>query len=81
MYYSSTFLQVVIVLVHNPLGFGVVVRILVKDYDAALDFELDSMEKFVLQCLAFYQHVILVYVLLPSWLSFSVKDNIASFEL
>lgn len=26
-----------------------------KDYDAALDLELDSMEKFVLQCLAFYQ--------------------------
>ena len=28
-----------------------------KDYDAALDLELDSMEKFVLQCLAFYQVV------------------------
>ncbi|XP_014520847.1 suppressor of RPS4-RLD 1 isoform X2 [Vigna radiata var. radiata] len=27
----------------------------VKDYDAALDLELDSMDKFVLQCLAFYQ--------------------------
>ncbi|CAL5417990.1 unnamed protein product [Camellia sinensis] len=27
----------------------------VKDYDAALDLELDAMEKFVLQCLAFYQ--------------------------
>lgn len=27
----------------------------IKDYDAALDLELDSMEKFVLQCLAFYQ--------------------------
>lgn len=27
----------------------------VKDYDAVLDLELDSMEKFVLQCLAFYQ--------------------------
>ena len=27
----------------------------VKDYDAALDLELDSMEKFILQCLAFYQ--------------------------
>ena len=26
-----------------------------KDYDAALDLELDSMDKFVLQCLAFYQ--------------------------
>ncbi|KAA3473828.1 suppressor of RPS4-RLD 1 [Gossypium australe] len=31
----------------------------VKDYDAALDVELDSMEKFVLQCLAFYQKKIL----------------------
>ncbi|KAL0377874.1 UNVERIFIED_CONTAM: Suppressor of RPS4-RLD 1 [Sesamum radiatum] len=30
-------------------------RAQVKDYDAALDLELDSMEKFVLQCLAFYQ--------------------------
>ncbi|KAF5957922.1 hypothetical protein HYC85_005147 [Camellia sinensis] len=28
---------------------------LVKDYDAALDLELDAMEKFVLQCLAFDQ--------------------------
>ncbi|WVZ24465.1 hypothetical protein V8G54_003009 [Vigna mungo] len=27
----------------------------IKDYDAALDLELDSMDKFVLQCLAFYQ--------------------------
>ncbi|KAK9930146.1 hypothetical protein M0R45_027200 [Rubus argutus] len=27
----------------------------VKDYVAVLDLELDSMEKFVLQCLAFYQ--------------------------
>lgn len=27
----------------------------VKDYDATLDLELDSVEKFVLQCLAFYQ--------------------------
>ncbi|OWM82121.1 hypothetical protein CDL15_Pgr001695 [Punica granatum] len=36
----------------------------VKDYDAALDLELDSMEKFVLQCLAFYQTVLSVYPLL-----------------
>lgn len=27
----------------------------VKDYDATLDLDLDSMEKFMLQCLAFYQ--------------------------
>lgn len=27
----------------------------VKDYDAALDVELDSVDKFVIQCLAFYQ--------------------------
>ncbi|KAE8655171.1 Suppressor of RPS4-RLD 1 [Hibiscus syriacus] len=33
----------------------------VKDYDAALDVELDSMEKFVLQCLAFYQKEIALY--------------------
>ncbi|KAJ7952789.1 suppressor of RPS4-RLD 1 [Quillaja saponaria] len=33
----------------------------VKDYDAALDLELDSMEKFVLQCLAFYQKEITLY--------------------
>ncbi|CAL1372059.1 unnamed protein product [Linum trigynum] len=33
----------------------------VKDYDATLDVELDSMEKFVLQCLAFYQKEIALY--------------------
>ncbi|KAF7828654.1 suppressor of RPS4-RLD 1-like isoform X1 [Senna tora] len=33
----------------------------VKDYDAALELELDSMEKFVLQCLAFYQKEIALY--------------------
>ncbi|WRX10011.1 Tetratricopeptide repeat - like 5 [Theobroma cacao] len=33
----------------------------IKDYDAALDVELDSMEKFVLQCLAFYQKEIALY--------------------
>lgn len=33
----------------------------VKDYDAALDLELDSMDKFVLQCLAFYQKEITLY--------------------
>lgn len=33
----------------------------VKDYDAVLDVELDSMDKFVLQCLAFYQKEIALY--------------------
>ncbi|XP_061351820.1 suppressor of RPS4-RLD 1-like isoform X3 [Gastrolobium bilobum] len=33
----------------------------VKDYDAVLDLELDSMDKFVLQCLAFYQKEIALY--------------------
>ncbi|KAL2962700.1 hypothetical protein AAZX31_17G159100 [Glycine max] len=33
----------------------------VKDYDAALDLELDSMDKFVLQCLVFYQKEIALY--------------------
>ncbi|RYQ80816.1 hypothetical protein Ahy_Scaffold1g106965 isoform A [Arachis hypogaea] len=33
----------------------------IKDYDAALDLELDSMDKFVLQCLAFYQKEIALY--------------------
>ncbi|XP_071739581.1 suppressor of RPS4-RLD 1 [Rutidosis leptorrhynchoides] len=33
----------------------------VKYYDAALDLELDSMDKFVLQCLAFYQKEIALY--------------------
>ncbi|XAR57739.1 hypothetical protein NMG60_11025991 [Bertholletia excelsa] len=33
----------------------------VKDYDAALELELDTMEKFVLQCLAFYQKEIALY--------------------
>lgn len=41
------------VLVHIAHGAGLAMQ--VKDYDAALDLELDSMEKFVLQCLAFYQ--------------------------
>ncbi|KAG1347909.1 suppressor of RPS4-RLD 1 [Cocos nucifera] len=33
----------------------------VKDYDAVLDLELDSVDKFVLQCLAFYQKEIALY--------------------
>ncbi|KAK9949075.1 hypothetical protein M0R45_004618 [Rubus argutus] len=36
-------------------------KLAVKDYDAVLDLELDSMEKFVLQCLAFYQKEIALY--------------------
>ncbi|XP_068656156.1 suppressor of RPS4-RLD 1 isoform X2 [Aristolochia californica] len=31
----------------------------IKDYDAVLDLELDTIEKFVLQCLAFYQEIAL----------------------
>ncbi|XP_072951320.1 suppressor of RPS4-RLD 1 [Typha angustifolia] len=33
----------------------------VKDYDAVLDLELDSVDKFVLQCMAFYQKEIALY--------------------
>ncbi|XP_065873083.1 suppressor of RPS4-RLD 1 [Euphorbia lathyris] len=33
----------------------------VKDYDATLDMELDSVDKFVLQCLAFYQKELALY--------------------
>ncbi|CAD5169559.1 unnamed protein product [Musa acuminata subsp. malaccensis] len=33
----------------------------VKDYDAVLDLEHDSMDKFVLQCLAFYQAKLALY--------------------
>ncbi|XP_078430313.1 tetratricopeptide repeat (TPR)-like superfamily protein isoform X4 [Wolffia australiana] len=33
----------------------------VKDYDAVLDLELDSLGKFVLQCLSFYQKEIALY--------------------
>lgn len=33
----------------------------IKDYDAVLDMELDSVEKFVLQCLAFYQKELALY--------------------
>ncbi|KAK4749428.1 hypothetical protein SAY87_026877 [Trapa incisa] len=33
----------------------------VSDYDAVLDLELDSVDKFVLQCLAFYQKEIALY--------------------
>ncbi|KNA17244.1 hypothetical protein SOVF_081470, partial [Spinacia oleracea] len=43
---------------HHALG---QLKEAVKDYDAALDLELDSMEKFVLQCLAFYQKEVALY--------------------
>uniref|UniRef100_A0A1J3IUG7 Suppressor of RPS4-RLD 1 n=1 Tax=Noccaea caerulescens TaxID=107243 RepID=A0A1J3IUG7_NOCCA len=33
----------------------------VKDYDATVDVDLDAVEKFVLQCLAFYQKEIALY--------------------
>ncbi|XP_010446657.1 PREDICTED: suppressor of RPS4-RLD 1-like [Camelina sativa] len=33
----------------------------VKDYDSTVDVELDAVEKFVLQCLAFYQKEIALY--------------------
>ncbi|KAJ0980264.1 hypothetical protein J5N97_008519 [Dioscorea zingiberensis] len=33
----------------------------IKDYDMVLNLELDSMDKFVLQCLAFYQKEIALY--------------------
>ncbi|CAL5428348.1 unnamed protein product [Camellia sinensis] len=42
----------------SQLNFSVEGRnLIVKDYDAALDLELDSMEKFLLQCLAFDQKI------------------------
>ncbi|KAL9273423.1 Suppressor of RPS4-RLD 1-like protein [Drosera capensis] len=51
----------------------------VKDYNAALDVELDSMEKFVLQCLAFYEKEIALYTASKissefSW--FDIDDDI-----
>lgn len=54
----------------------------VKDYDAALDLELDSMEKFVLQCLAFYQVFFFFYKkkfeiveIVWLWYFLSLKSN------
>ncbi|GFY81036.1 tetratricopeptide repeat (TPR)-like superfamily protein [Actinidia rufa] len=46
----------------------------VKDYDAALDLELDSMEKFVLQCLAFYQKELALYAASKINSEFSLFD-------
>ncbi|KAL9241598.1 hypothetical protein vseg_015692 [Gypsophila vaccaria] len=46
----------------------------VKDYDAALDLELDSMEKFMLQCLAFYQKELALYTASKIGSEFSLFD-------
>ncbi|KAK9749557.1 hypothetical protein RND81_02G134300 [Saponaria officinalis] len=46
----------------------------VKDYDAALDLELDSMDKFMLQCLAFYQKEIALYTASKIGSEFSCFD-------
>lgn len=43
----------------------------IKDYDDVLDLELDSMDKFVLQCLAFYQKEIALYTASKANLEFS----------
>ncbi|XP_006658223.1 suppressor of RPS4-RLD 1 [Oryza brachyantha] len=43
----------------------------IKDYDDVLDLELDSMDKFVLQCLAFYQKEIALYIASKANLEFS----------
>lgn len=43
----------------------------IKDYDDVLDLELDSMDKFVLQCLAFYQKEMALYTASKANLEFS----------
>ncbi|TVU13165.1 hypothetical protein EJB05_40697 [Eragrostis curvula] len=43
----------------------------IKDYDGVLDLELDSMDKFVLQCLAFYQKEMALYIASKANLEFS----------
>ncbi|RLM86183.1 tetratricopeptide repeat(TPR)-containing protein-like [Panicum miliaceum] len=43
----------------------------IKDYDDVLDLELDSMDKFVLQCLAFYQKEMALYIASKANLEFS----------
>jgi len=51
----------------------------IKDYDDVLDLELDSMDKFVLQCLAFYQKEMALYIASKANLEFSqfnVDDDI-----
>ncbi|KAG2631215.1 hypothetical protein PVAP13_2NG006013 [Panicum virgatum] len=51
----------------------------IKDYDDVLDLELDSMDKFVLQCLAFYQKEMALYIASKANLEFSqfnIDDDI-----
>ncbi|GJN10543.1 hypothetical protein PR202_ga28644 [Eleusine coracana subsp. coracana] len=43
----------------------------IKDYDDVLDLELDSMDKFMLQCLAFYQKEMALYIASKANLEFS----------
>ncbi|TVU19671.1 hypothetical protein EJB05_35834 [Eragrostis curvula] len=43
----------------------------IKGYDDVLDLELDSMDKFVLQCLAFYQKEMALYIASKANLEFS----------
>ncbi|RZR80270.1 hypothetical protein BHM03_00006265, partial [Ensete ventricosum] len=50
---SSGLLKHITYVVYFTMGWGNIGN--VKDYDAVLDLEHDSMDKFVLQCLAFYQ--------------------------
>lgn len=54
----------VTLLLHFIRGPLIITRISsqVKDYDATVDVELDAVEKFVLQCLAFYQVPKYVYL-------------------
>lgn len=64
MFFSVFLFEILIVMFHSS-SLGVLTfyfMIKVKDYDAALDLELDSMEKFVLQCLAFYQVWLILYI-------------------
>lgn len=42
-------------LFHHGIHMYLFFFVKIKDYDDVLDLELDSMDKFVLQCLAFYQ--------------------------
>lgn len=54
-YFLPTVFGVIFLIVSGIWYLKSHVLVKIKDYDAALDLELDSMEKFVLQCLAFYQ--------------------------
>ncbi|XP_031478846.1 suppressor of RPS4-RLD 1 [Nymphaea colorata] len=46
----------------------------VKDYDCVLDLELDSIDKFVLQCMAFYQKEMALYTASRANLPFASFD-------